>query len=105
MVVCSSALLGLNALQRTGKGQRVLIDMFGANAYANHDDFLSYPGKAPRAMPDEGLHGLHPSYRLYPTAEDQWVFLAVPEEKEKKRFTECLTALGIEVDIAILARN
>jgi len=105
LVVCSSALLGLNALQRTGKGQRILIDMFGANAYANHDDFLSYPGKAPRAMPDEGLHGLHPSYRLYATAEDQWVFLAVPEEKEKKRFAERLTALGIEVDIAILTRN
>jgi crotonobetainyl-CoA:carnitine CoA-transferase CaiB-like acyl-CoA transferase len=105
MVVCSSALLGLNALQRTGKGQRILIDMFGANAYANHDDFLSYPGKAPRAMPDEGLHGLHPSYRLYATAENQWVFLAVPEEKEKKRFAERLTAIGIEVDIAILTRN
>ena len=79
--------------------------MFGANAYANYDDFLSYSGKAPRTMPDEGLHGLHPSYRLYPTAEDQWVFLAVPEEKEKKRFAERLAALGIEVDIAILTRN
>ena len=56
-------------------------------------------------MPDEGLHGLHPSYRLYATAEDQWVFLAVPEDKEKKRFAERLTALGIEVDIAILTRN
>ena len=56
-------------------------------------------------MPDEGLHGLHPSYRLYATAEEQWVFLAVPEEKEKKRFAERLTALGIEVDIAILTRN
>ena len=48
MVVCSSALLGLNALQRTGKCQRILIDMFGANAYANYDDFLSYPGQGPR---------------------------------------------------------
>ena len=105
MVVCSSALLGLNALQRTGKGQRILVDMFGANAYANYDDFLSYPDKAPRAMPDEGLHGLHPSYRLYPTAEGQWVFLAIPEEKEKKRFAECLVTLGIDVDLAILNKN
>ena len=71
MVVCSSALLGLNALKRTGEGQRILIDMFGANAYANHDDFLAYPGKPPRVMPDEGLHGLHPTYRLYAAAEEQ----------------------------------
>ena len=105
MVVCSSALLGLNALKRTGEGQRILIDMFGANAYANHDDFLAYPGKPPRAMPDEGLHGLHPTYRLYAAAEEQWVFLAIPEEKEKRRFVERLAALGIEVDIAILSKN
>ena len=105
MVVCSSALLGLNALKRTGEGQRILIDMFGANAYANHDDFLAYPGKPPRTMPDEGLHGLHPTYRLYATAEEQWVFLAIPEEKEKRRFVERLAALGIEVDMAILSKN
>ena len=105
MVVCSSALLGLHALQRTGKGQRILIDMFGANAYANHDDFLAYPGKPPRAMPDKGLHGLHPSYRLYATAEEQWVFLAIPEAKEKRRFAERLRALGIQVDVAILNGN
>ena len=105
MVVCSSALLGLNALKRTGDDQRILIDMFGANAYANHDDFLAYPGKPPRTMPDEGLHGLHPTYRLYAAAEEQWVFLAIPEAKEKRRFVERLTALGIEVDIAILNSN
>ena len=105
MVVCSSALLGLNALKRTGEGQRILIDMFGANAYANHDDFLAYPGKPARAMPDEGLHGLHPTYRLYAAAQEQWVFIAIPEAKEKKHFAERLTALGIEVDIAILNRN
>ena len=56
-------------------------------------------------MPDEGLHGLHPSYRLYPTAEGQWVFLAIPEEKEKRRFAECLVTLGIDVDLAILNKN
>ena len=105
MVVCSSALLGLNALKQTGEGQRILIDMFGANAYANHDDFLAYPGKPARTMPDEGLHGLHPTYRLYAAAQEQWVFIAIPEAKEKRHFAERLTALGIEVDIAILHRN
>ncbi len=105
MVVCSTALLGLNARNRTGKGQRILIDMFGANAYANHDDFLAYPGKPDRTMPDEGLHGLHPTYRLYPTAEDQWLFLAIPEEKEKRHFVQLLSELRIDVDLAILNKN
>jgi crotonobetainyl-CoA:carnitine CoA-transferase CaiB-like acyl-CoA transferase len=56
-------------------------------------------------MPDEGLHGLHPTYRLYATAEEQWVFLAIPEEKEKRRFIERLAELGIDVDTAILSKN
>lgn len=105
MVVCSSALLGLNARKQTGQGQRILIDMFGANAYANYDDFLAYAGKADRIMPDAGLHGLHPTYRLYAAAENQWVFLAIPEEKERRHFVERLSALGIAVDGSILDSN
>ncbi|NKB97183.1 MAG: hypothetical protein GKR90_01595 [Pseudomonadales bacterium] len=105
MVVCSTALLGLHALKQTGEGQRILIDMFGANAYANHDDFLSYPGKPNRKMPDEGLHGLHATYRLYPCAEDQWIFLAIPEKKERILFAELLAECSISIDLAILDKN
>ena len=105
MVVCSSALLGLNARKQTGQGQRILIDMFGANAYANYDDFIAYAGKPERTMPDAGLHGLHPTYRLYAAAEEQWVFLAIPEEKERRHFVECLSALGMAVDSSILDGN
>ena len=90
MVVASSALLGLVARQRTGEGQRVLMDMFGANAYANHDDFLSYPGKPSRLMPDETLLGLGPTYRLYRCADDHWVFLALTRDSERARFVSAL---------------
>lgn len=105
MVVCSSALLGLVARARTGKGQRILMDMFGANAYANHDDFLSYPDKPERLPMDAGLHGLSATYRLYPCANDEWVFLAIPEVREQEAFAKTLDALAISVDLDLIKQN
>ena len=61
VVVATSVMLGLMARARTGQGQRIMLDMLGANAYANSDDFLRYPGKPPRALPDEGCHGFSPT--------------------------------------------
>ena len=106
VVVATSALLGLAARHRTGRGQRIIVDMFGANAYANADDFLSYPDKAPRPMPDEGLHGVDATYRLYPCADAQWVFLAIPTPTEQQAFIQALASAGIEApDVALLAAN
>lgn len=48
LVICSAALLALTAQRRTGQGQQVFVDMFGTSAYANFDDALRHPGKAPR---------------------------------------------------------
>lgn len=95
LVVATSCMLGLAARARTGEGQQIFIDMFGANAYANHDDFLSYPGKPARTMPDEGLQGLAPTYRLYKCAEG-WVFLAATNAGEQQRFAHALSELGID---------
>ena len=95
MAVQTSVMLGLAARQRTGKGQQILMDMFGANAWANFDDFLSYPNKTPRPMLDELGHGLSPTYRLYPCAEDQWVFLALVHQHEKSGFRNVVEQLGL----------
>jgi len=106
LVVATSVMLALVARQRTGEGQRVLVDMFGANAYANHDDFLSYPGKPPRPLPDELLHGLSATYRLYHCANEQWVFLALTTDRERQRFVSVLTEAGVSPPpVAALARN
>jgi crotonobetainyl-CoA:carnitine CoA-transferase CaiB-like acyl-CoA transferase len=96
VVVATSVMLGLAARKINGIGQQILIDMFGANAYANHDDFLRYPGKRPRALPDEQLLGLSATYRLYPCKQDQWVFLAVTNHRERERFIGALDGAGIE---------
>ncbi len=87
VVVASSALLGLYARRRFGHGQEVFVDMFGANAWANADDFISYAGKPPRLSPDADLYGLNATWRLYPTAEG-WVFLGLATEQEWERFRD-----------------
>jgi crotonobetainyl-CoA:carnitine CoA-transferase CaiB-like acyl-CoA transferase len=96
LVITTSVLLGLVARLHTGRGQQVLVDMLGANAWANYDDCLDYPGKPGRALPDAGLHGLAPTYRLYRCAGDQWAFLALVTPHERACFVEVLERAGLE---------
>ena len=96
LVITTSTLLGLVARQRMGQGQQILVDMFGANAYANSDDFLTFPGKPSRAMPDAELLGLSATYRLYHCTGDEWVFLAMTNEREYRLFVDVLTGAGIQ---------
>ncbi|MCA9850014.1 MAG: hypothetical protein KC461_05130, partial [Dehalococcoidia bacterium] len=65
--------------------QEIFVDMMGANAYANWDDFLTYEGKEPRALLDEDLRGNGPLNRLYETA-DGWVVLCAPLDVEWDEF-------------------
>lgn len=87
VVVASASLLGLYARGRFGEGQEVFVDMFGANAWANADDFISYQGKPPRPTLDAGLYGLNATWRLYRAAEG-WVFLGLALQREWERFCE-----------------
>jgi crotonobetainyl-CoA:carnitine CoA-transferase CaiB-like acyl-CoA transferase len=102
VVIATAVLLGLAARERTGHGQRIITDMFGANAYANYDDFLAFPGKPERALPDAGLHGLAATYRLYPCADGSWVFLALVTAAERERFVQTLTSAGLSAPPAEL---
>ena len=85
MVIATAALLGLYAARRHGAGQRIFVNMLGANAYANHDDAISYEGKPPRPLVDAEVYGTSPLERLYP-ARSGWVFLGIVEEAEWQAF-------------------
>ncbi len=87
VVVASATLLALLAQRRYGTGQQVFVDMLGANAYANADDFIQYQGKPPRPEPDADLLGLGATYRLY-QAQEGWVFLALTTDAEFQRFCD-----------------
>lgn len=85
VVVCAASLLGLTAREVTGRGQQIFLDMFAANAYANFDDLVDYPGKPGRPSLGEWLRGPGPLCRLY-EARDGWVFLEIRTEEEWKKF-------------------
>ena len=105
-VIATSALLGLSARQRTGQGQQIMVDMFGANAYANADDFVRYPGKEARPLPDADLYGLSAGYRLYECLNDTWVFLALVTSVDRESFIDCLREMNISnITAADLDRN
>ena len=87
VVVASAALLGLYARRRFGRGQEAFVDMFGANAWANADDFIAYRDKPARPALDADLYGLGATWRLYRAAEG-WVFLGLARQPEWERFCE-----------------
>ena len=78
LVVATAATLGLAAVARCGVGQATFVDMFGANAYANFDDFFDYPGKPARTNPDANGFGLSDTCRLYRCA-DGWVYVSIAD--------------------------
>ena len=85
VVVCASALLGLTAREQTGKGQKIFVDMFGANGYANFDAMVGYKGKPERPGLGPALKGPDPLYRLY-EASDGWIFLGIQRPREWDEF-------------------
>ena len=93
MVVATTALLGLAARRQHGKGQKIFVDMFGANAYANWDDFLEYPDKPSRPPVDADGFGIGALQRLY-RCGDGWVFLMIVNDREWQAFA---AELGLTV--------
>lgn len=87
VVAASAILLALFHARRSGAGQVVHINMQVANAWANHDDFLTYADKPARRAVDADHYGLHALYRLYPTANG-WVFIAATTSAEFEALTD-----------------
>lgn len=85
-VVAATVTLALYARANHGVGQEIFLDMMGANAYANWDDFLWYEGKPERPPLDNDLYGLGPLSRLYQAQDGGWVVLCLPLEVEWDEF-------------------
>lgn len=102
-VVAATVTLALMARAKHGVGQEVFVDMMGANAYANWDDFLTYPGKPARPALDPDLRGLGPLNRLYETS-DGWVVLCLPLDVEWDEFVR-LAASDLAGDARFASRE
>ena len=103
-VIAASTLLALYALRASGEGQQVFVDMFGANAWANADDFVWYEGKEPRGETNADLFGTGPTYRLYECSEG-WVFLGLVQEKEWQQFCRRIEAPELSIDPRFVTRE
>ncbi len=91
MVTATAVLLALMARERHGVGQAVSVDMFCANAYANFDDFLRYPGKPERPSPRRDQTGFD-GYELK-QAGDRWVFqMGAHQAAAQRTIAEFLTS-------------
>ena len=83
-VVASAAVMGLLAAAQTGQGQKVELDMFGANAYANFDDFVDVGAGSARLPLDGDYRGKGRFEQLYPCREG-WLMISIDREVDQQR--------------------
>ena len=86
-VVASAAVMGLLGAADTGQGQMIHLDMFGANAYANFDDFTENSSDTPRLPLDPDYRGKGPFEGLYP-CRDGWLMISITKETDQARLMD-----------------
>jgi crotonobetainyl-CoA:carnitine CoA-transferase CaiB-like acyl-CoA transferase len=89
LATAAAVMIGLEARERTGRGQYVETVMLTSMAYAVSEWGVSWDGKRDRTI-DRGMHGFHALHRLYPTA-DGWLYLECHREDELRTLA---TAVG-----------
>jgi crotonobetainyl-CoA:carnitine CoA-transferase CaiB-like acyl-CoA transferase len=77
--VATAALLGLQARERTGRGQYVETTMLASMGYAMGRWCLLYEGKED-PIADQGQHGYHALHRLYRAGGGTWLYVECPRE-------------------------
>ena len=102
--VATCAMVGLNARERTGKGQYIETTMINSLGYVVAPWGLQYEGKAEAPMPDQGQHGYHALHRLY-EAKEGWVFLVCESERHWNGLTEVLGVAGMRTDARFSTAN
>ena len=81
MIVAVSLLMALYVKKKTGRGQYVEPTMVGTGLFVNSDDYVQFPDKPTRRLPDPDLFGIHALYRMYKSKEG-WLFLACDTDEE-----------------------
>jgi len=97
LAVLATLALAIYHQHRTGEGQFIRTSMISGNAWAYSDDFCTYDGKPPVPLCDEDYWGVSALDRVYPSADDTYVCLAVYEDRE---FVALAEAIG-EPELAL----
>jgi crotonobetainyl-CoA:carnitine CoA-transferase CaiB-like acyl-CoA transferase len=98
--VATAILVGLVGRARGADVPPLLTTMLSTVAHAMSSEIVTYEGSPSAPFADEQLHGFGARYRTY-DANDGWVFLAAPSEREWVALTKALAAY---VDLASDAR-
>jgi crotonobetainyl-CoA:carnitine CoA-transferase CaiB-like acyl-CoA transferase len=101
LVVATAMLLGLVAAKRGAPGQSMLTTMLNTMGHVLSEDMVEYAGRAEAPAVDELIFGFGPLYRIFPAADDTYVFLAAPTDGEWQALS---TALAPFADLAGDAR-
>lgn len=88
VATAAAALVGLEARERTGRGQYIETVMLTSMAYAVSEWGVTWNGKRDRVV-DAGMQGFHALHRLYPTA-DGWLYLEIHKHAEWKALCRSL---------------
>ena len=87
--VATAVLLGLHSRRLLGRGQTVETTMLASSGYTMSPYLTRHEAMPPDRFPDQGQHGFHALYRLYPCA-DGWVFLSCQKDEEWERLARAL---------------
>jgi crotonobetainyl-CoA:carnitine CoA-transferase CaiB-like acyl-CoA transferase len=93
----TAALIGLHGVRKTGKGQYLETTMLSSLAYVVSAWSIEYDGKPEDRMADQGQHGFDALCRLY-QAEDGWVFVMCPRQREWERLVQVIDAPELASD-------
>ena len=80
LATAASVMIGLEARERTGRGQYLETVMLTSMAYAVSEWGVSWERKRDRTI-DRGMHGFHALHRLYPAA-DGWLYVECHRDDE-----------------------
>ena len=89
-------MIGIEARERTGRGQYIETVMLTSMAYAVSEWGVSWAGKADRMM-DRTMRGFHALHRLYETA-DGWLYLECHRRSEWRALCSAIGRSDLAAD-------
>jgi crotonobetainyl-CoA:carnitine CoA-transferase CaiB-like acyl-CoA transferase len=90
LLSAAAILMALFERARSGEGQSVECPQLGAALFATPEMSLTELPGAPALLLDRERTGYATTHRLYPTADERWIFVCCPDEDARQRFAALL---------------